>query len=188
MCCTAARLMWRPHCPQKGLGCLRVCKGRGKCLLLHAVTVALIKDLHIYIYFSLTYYFTLTVTLSIHGNINMQVLTSNERMSATTIFSLYFNLDKNVTRPSMWVWHTEKTSKSLFMLYFGFQQSTEYTSMHIFTSLDLKSGFFQGHTNFCQTYITYCFTGISFCDSIIMLVRMCENQTLPRVETVKKIT
>ena len=56
-------------------------------------TTTLIKDLYILLY---SYYFTLTVTLSIHGNSNMEVLTSNVRMSATTIFSLFFNLDENV--------------------------------------------------------------------------------------------
>ena len=60
--------MRRLHCLQKDLGCKRVCTGRGKCLLLCAVTVALIKDL--YILLTLTYYFTLTVTLSVHGNSN----------------------------------------------------------------------------------------------------------------------
>ena len=59
-------------------------------------------DLPLYIlYFTLTYYFTLTITLSIHGNSNMEVLTSNERMSAITIFSLYFDVDQNVTSPSL---------------------------------------------------------------------------------------
>ena len=55
---------------------------------------------HIY-NFTLTYYFTLIITLSIHSNSNMEVLTSNERMSATTIFLLFFNADKNVTGPSL---------------------------------------------------------------------------------------
>ena len=51
--------------------------------------------------FTLTYYFTLTVTLSIHSNSNMEILTSDKRMSATTIFSLYFDVDQNVTGPSL---------------------------------------------------------------------------------------
>ena len=37
-------------------------------MLLGAVTMALIKDLY---YLTLTYYFTLTVTLSVHGNSNI---------------------------------------------------------------------------------------------------------------------
>ena len=105
-------------------------------MLLCAVTAVLIKDLCILLYSYLLFY------LNLYGDSNMVVLTSNERMSATTIFSLYFNLDKNVTGPSMKrVQHIEKTSKSLFMLYFHFQRSCffsmEYTLMHIFTSLDL---------------------------------------------------
>ena len=38
---------------------------------------------------TLAYYLTLTITLGIHGISNMEVLTSNDRMSAITIFSLY---------------------------------------------------------------------------------------------------
>ena len=72
---------------------------RGKCLLPHAVAVVLIKDLYILLY---SYYFISTITLSMHSNSNMEVLTSNERMSAITIFSLYFDVDQNVTRPSLW--------------------------------------------------------------------------------------
>ena len=45
-------------------------------------------------YLTLTYYFILTVTLSIHGNSNMEALTSNKRMSAITIFLLYFDVDR----------------------------------------------------------------------------------------------
>ena len=47
------------------------------------------------IYYTLffTYYFTLTITLSTRGNSNMEVLTSNKRMSAITIFSIYFDVD-----------------------------------------------------------------------------------------------
>ena len=57
LCCTAAKVrlhpliaytMQRPHCLQRGSGCYRVCEGRGKCFLLCAVTMALIKDLYIY--------------------------------------------------------------------------------------------------------------------------------------------
>ena len=55
----------------------------------------------IYITLLLLIIFTLTITLSIHGNSNMEVLTSDQRMSATTIFSLYFSVDQNVTRPSL---------------------------------------------------------------------------------------
>ena len=60
--------------------------------------MALIKDLYIIFYSYLL--FTLTITLSIHGNSNMEFLTSNERMSAITIALLYFDEDQNVTGPS----------------------------------------------------------------------------------------
>ena len=78
---------------------------------------ALIKDLYILLYSYLLFY--LTVTLSIHGNSNMEVLTPNERMSAITIFSLYFDVDQNVSVKK--VWHTEKTLKFLSILYFPSQ-------------------------------------------------------------------
>ena len=41
------------------------------------------------LYFTLAYYLTLTITHSVYGISNMEVLTSNDRMSAITIFSLH---------------------------------------------------------------------------------------------------
>ena len=52
------------------------------------------------LYFTLAYYLTLTVTHSIHGISNMELLTSNDRMSAITIFSLYLEKNQHVTGPS----------------------------------------------------------------------------------------
>ena len=57
--------MQRPHCLQRGSGCWRVCKGKGKCLLLHAVS-AVLKRTYI-LYITLAYYLTLTVAHSVHG-------------------------------------------------------------------------------------------------------------------------
>ena len=51
------------------------------------------------IYYTLLLLITLTVTHSIHSISNMEVLASNDRMSAITIFSLYLE-NQYVTRPS----------------------------------------------------------------------------------------
>ena len=59
------------------------------------------KGLIYILYFTLAYSFTLTITHCIHGISNIEVLTSNKRMSAITIFSLYFNEDQNATGPSL---------------------------------------------------------------------------------------
>ena len=53
------------------------------------------------LYFTLAYSYPLTIKHSVHGISNMEVLTSNERMSAITIFSLYFDEDQYVTGPSL---------------------------------------------------------------------------------------
>ena len=52
------------------------------------------------LYFTLAYYLTLTVTHSVHSISNMELLTSNDKMSAITIFSLHLEKNQHVTGPS----------------------------------------------------------------------------------------